>query len=133
MMLKTAAYHARILGAALALIALSCDAFTGVAQTSNGGSEGDSLTINLPFPFGGEDPFNPIASPAGFDFAWPSNFTYEIVLDDETGMYSIQRSPGRMSCSASVQPLITPDGEKVAGDPRLREESKDLPSSSVPS
>ncbi|MBL6865457.1 MAG: cell surface protein SprA, partial [Flavobacteriales bacterium] len=94
MMLKTAAYHSRILGAALALIALSCDAFKGVAQTSNGGSEGDSLTINLPFPFGGEDPFNPIESPAGFDFAWPSNFTYEIVLDEETGMYSIQQLVG---------------------------------------
>jgi cell surface protein SprA len=94
MMLKTAAYHSRILGAILVLIALSCSAVTGIAQTSNDGSEGDSLTINLPFPFGGEDQFNPIESPAGFDFAWPSNFTYEIVLNEETGMYSIQQLVG---------------------------------------
>ena len=64
------------------------------AQSSGSDSETDSTVINLPFPFGGEDQFNPIEAPAGFDFAWPENFTYNIVLDEETGLYSIQQLVG---------------------------------------
>ena len=74
--------------------------YAGVAgQTLNsngsaGGAASDSLPIVLPFPFGGEDAYNPTESPAGFDFAWPSNMTYEIVYDETTGMYSIQQLIG---------------------------------------
>ena len=39
-------------------------AFSATAQQ-------DSLEIDLPFPFGGEDPFNPSESPDGFDLDWP--------------------------------------------------------------
>ena len=54
----------------------------------------DSIEINLPFPFGGEDAYNPTESPAGFDFAWPENFTYETLFDEATGLYSIQQRIG---------------------------------------
>lgn len=57
-------------------------------------SGGDSIVIDLPFPFGGEDPFNPTESPSGFDFAWPSNVQYEMVYDEETGLYSIRQLIG---------------------------------------
>jgi hypothetical protein len=94
-MLKKAAYHTLALRTSFMLFAFTLIAFQVSAQSSNDGeAETDSSAINLPFPFGGEDQFNPIESPAGFDFAWPSNFTYEIVLDEETGMYSIQQLVG---------------------------------------
>ena len=81
-MLKKAAYHTLALRTSFMLFAFTLIAFQVSAQSSNDGeAETDSSAINLPFPFGGEDQFNPIESPAGFDFAWPSNFTYEIVLD----------------------------------------------------
>ena len=57
-------------------------------------SGGDSIVIDLPFPFGGEDPFNPTENPSGFDFAWPSNVQYEMVYDEETGLYSIRQLIG---------------------------------------
>ncbi len=62
----------------------------------NGGASagGDSLAIDLPFPFGGEDAFNPTESPSGFDFAWPSNIQYEMVYDEATGLYSIRQLIG---------------------------------------
>ena len=41
------------------------------------------------------------------------------------GMLKIHLSPGRISISASVQPPITPAGEKVAGLPRSTDESCD--------
>ena len=94
-MLKKTADYRLALRSTLVLVALLFVAFSGRAQNSNGAESGnDSLVIDLPFPFGGEDQFNPIESPAGFDFAWPSNFTYEVVLDEETGMYSIQQLVG---------------------------------------
>mmetsp|Transcript_6006 Transcript_6006/g.17573 ORF Transcript_6006/g.17573 Transcript_6006/m.17573 type:complete len:240 (-) Transcript_6006:217-936(-) len=49
------------------------------------------------------------------------------------GMYSSQRSPARISCSASVHPLMTWDGANVVGEPRLRDESNTVPSSKRPS
>ena len=63
-----------------------------VAAQSN--AVADSIEINLPFPFGGEDAYNPTESPAGFDFAWPENFTYETLFDETTGLYSIQQRIG---------------------------------------
>ena len=94
-MLKRTADLSCALRTSLLMFALIFVAFSVRAQSSNDEeSVNDSLIIDLPFPFGGEDQFNPIESPEGFDFAWPSNFTYQVVLDEETGMYSIQQLVG---------------------------------------
>ena len=48
------------------------------------------------------------------------------------GIVSSHLSPSRMSCIASVHPLMTWFGANVAGRPRRTLESKTLPSGSVP-
>ncbi len=57
-------------------------------------SQTDSTSIDLPFPFGGENAFNPTESPAGFDFNWPSNIHYQVVYDELTGQYVVQQTIG---------------------------------------
>ena len=54
----------------------------------------DTGGVPLPFPFGGEDPFNPVEEPAGFDFHWPDNIRYQVVYDEITGQYIIQQTIG---------------------------------------
>ena len=75
-------------------LVLGLSLFSGVWAQATEDATNDSLPIILPFPFGGEDQFNPTESPAGFDFAWPENFNYEIVFDETTGLYSIQQRIG---------------------------------------
>ena len=75
-------------------LVLGLSLFSGVWAQATEDAANDSLPIILPFPFGGEDQFNPTESPAGFDFAWPENFNYEIVFDETTGLYSIQQRIG---------------------------------------
>ena len=75
-------------------LVLGLSLFSGVGAQSAEGTTNDSLSIVLPFPFGGEDQFNPTESPDGFDFAWPENFSYEIIFDEITGLYSIQQRIG---------------------------------------
>ncbi|MDG2208570.1 MAG: cell surface protein SprA, partial [Flavobacteriales bacterium] len=81
----------RLLTAVLLAILVVSVAF---GQNPDTGSSSDSIVIDLPFPFGGENPFNPVEDPAGFDLDWPSNFQYEMVYDDATGLYSIRQTIG---------------------------------------
>ena len=62
--------------------------------SSHGGCGERLASHHLALPLRWEDQFNPTESPAGFDFAWPENFNYEIVFDETTGLYSIQQRIG---------------------------------------
>ena len=62
--------------------------------SSHGGCGERLAAHHLALPVRREDQFNPTESPAGFDFAWPENFNYEIVFDETTGLYSIQQRIG---------------------------------------
>ena len=54
----------------------------------------DSTVIDLPFPHGGEDAFNPVEFPGGISLDWPSNFNYNVVYDPITGQYIVAQTVG---------------------------------------
>ena len=62
------------------------------AQTSD--EENDTTEVDLPFPHGGEDPFNPVENTGGLSLDWPENINYHVVYDPETGQYIVQQTIG---------------------------------------
>ena len=77
---------------AVAVAVLCAWAGAAAAQTTGGNAPADSIV--LPFPFGGEDPFNPAEHPPGFELDWPSNFNYRVVFDERTGQYILRQTVG---------------------------------------
>lgn len=77
---------------AVAVAVLCAWAGAAAAQTAGGNAPADSIV--LPFPFGGEDPFNPVEHPPGFELDWPSNFNYRVVFDERTGQYILRQTVG---------------------------------------
>ncbi|PCJ81764.1 MAG: hypothetical protein COA49_04475 [Bacteroidetes bacterium] len=71
-----------------ALATVLCS-FSAEAQTST-----DSTEIDLPFPHGGEDAYNPIEFPGGISLDWPSNFNYNVVYDPVSGQYIVAQTIG---------------------------------------
>ena len=61
------------------------------AQTSE---DSDTTEVDLPFPHGGEDPFNPTENTGGISLDWPENFNYGVVYDPITGQYIVQQTIG---------------------------------------
>ena len=76
------------LGIVIALLFCSLSAH---AQTSD---ETDTTEVNLPFPHGSEDPFNPTENTGGISLNWPSNINYEVLFDPATGQYVVQQTIG---------------------------------------
>jgi len=85
---KIASISAR-LGILLALLFCNLNAH---AQTSV--EENDTSEVDLPFPHGGEDPFNPVENTGGLSLDWPENINYNLVYDPETGQYIVQQTIG---------------------------------------
>ena len=56
----------------LCVVAAFVCGFSTHAQTSD--TESDSTEIDLPFPHGGEDAYNPVEFPGGISLDWPENF-----------------------------------------------------------
>lgn len=56
--------------------------------------DSDTTEIDLPFPHGSEDPFNPTESTGGISLNWPSNFNYGVVYDPILGQYIVQQTIG---------------------------------------
>ena len=56
--------------------------------------EADSSVINLPFPHGGEDTFNPVEYPGGISLDWPSNFNYGVTYDPLSDQYIVAQTIG---------------------------------------
>ena len=79
----------KIIGTAiLFVLAASILSVTVYAQ------EADSSVIDLPFPHGGEDIFNPVEYPGGIALDWPSNFDYGVTYDPITGQYIVAQTIG---------------------------------------
>ena len=76
------------------ILAAFASGFSLHAQTSGSDENADSTEIDLPFPHGGEDAYNPVEFPGGLSLDWPSNFQYGVVYDPISGQYIVEQTIG---------------------------------------
>ncbi len=76
----------------LCVVAAFVCSISTYAQTSD--TELDTTEIDLPFPHGGEDAYNPVEFPGGISLDWPENFQYGVVYDPVSGQYIVEQTIG---------------------------------------